>query len=375
MTLALRLDLTQAPGPGAREVVDAPTPWRRPAALFYLDLSGRQRPTTALHPDRDMHGVAQAELGPRLVYGSHHFHAFLDERDGWLSLPETDRDRVEFRLDHHIAHPPDGGVPVLRRVGARFEAGIPPGLAEAAEVLDGEVFHASPSEPGNWGMWLLEGLPNLHAFVRRGQVGRLLCWAETGWQRALMAFMGVDPARLVAQAPWGMYRVGALAVRQVTRVNLAPSASERALFAEIVARAGQAAGPERIFVGRRHLAQNAGRRRLDGEEALAGALAGMGFADVRPEALPFEEQVRLFAGARVVVGLGGAAMFNTVFCRPGTLVVSIEGGPYFTDDHASLFAGLGHRYGFILGDRHEDDPHGAWTLDVARAVEAIRAFG
>ncbi len=373
--MKLRLDLTEAPGPGEREVVDARAPWRRPAPLFYLDLSARQRPTTALHPDREMHGVTRAMLGPRLVYGSHHFHGFLDPDSGWLSLAETDRDRVEFRLDHHIAHSPGGGVPVLRRAGDGFEAEVGPGVVAGAEVLEGEVFHASPSEPSNWGMWLLEGVPNLHDFMRREQKGRALCWVENGWQRGLLAFMGVAPERVVVQVPWRIYRGAAVAVRQVTRVNLAPSASERAVFQEISARVGQPAGPERLFLGRRHLPQNATRRRLAQEEALAEALVGMGFADVQPDALPFEEQVRLFAGARVVVGLGGAAMFNTVFCRPGTLVVSIEGGPNFTEDHGSLFAGLGHSYGFILGDRGDDDPHGAWTLDVARAVEAIRVFG
>ena len=70
-------------------------------------------------------------------------------------------------------------------------------------------------------------------------------------------------------------------------------------------------------------------------------------------------------------------MFNTVFCQPGTKVVSIESSIAFADNHATLFASLGHRYAIIFGERDISDDkalHYRWTIDVRRIIDAIRAF-
>jgi hypothetical protein len=42
-------------------------------------------------------------------------------------------------------------------------------------------------------------------------------------------------------------------------------------------------------------------------------------------------------------------MFNSVFCKPGTGVVSIEGSPAFTYGHFNLFAASQLDFGFIFG--------------------------
>lgn len=359
-----------------RDPIDAAGPWHRPPPVLYLDLSGAGRPSTAMDPRRERHAADWVRLGPRLVYGSHHFHACLSPDGGHLSLQETDRDRVDFRLRHHLATAPgaEAAIPRLHYDGLAALADIPAAVAAGAIDVAGPVCLASPTEPDNWGVWLLEGLPNLHEYVRRGQRERLLCWHHRPWQRDLLRFMGVDADRVVNQAPWQVYRCAAVAMRQVSRANLVPTASDRALFQEIAERCGPAGGPERIYLSRRGHA--AAHRRLLNEDALAEALQGAGFTEVRPEALPFEEQVRLFRGARCVVGPGGAGLFNTVFCRPGTTVVSLEGGPYFTEDHASLLAGLDHRYGFLLGRRApgQDEAQGDWTIDVPMATQLVRSL-
>lgn len=360
------------------EPIDAHAPWHRPAPLFYVDLAGEARPTTALDPRRERHAAAWVHLGPRLIYGSHHFHACLAPDAAHLSLQETDRDRVDFRLRHHQATAPPAEVPIPRLFynGTAALAAIPQLVLDRAVRVDGPVCLASPTEPDNWGIWLLEGLPSLHEFVRRGQAQRLLCWHHLPWQRDLLRFMGVDPDRVLNQAPWQVYRCEEVALRQVSRANLVPTASDIALFQDIAGRCGPPAGPRRIFLSRRFL-PGAPRRRLLNEDALAEALLAEGFAEVRPETMPFEDQVRLFRGAATVVALGGAALFNTVFCRPGTTVVSLEGGPYFTEDHASLLAGLGHRYGFLLSSRPagQDEAQGDWTIDVPMALQFIRTLG
>ncbi len=125
-------------------------------------------------------------------------------------------------------------------------------------------------------------------------------------------------------------------------------------------------------------AQSKGRyRALLNEAELVTALEERDFLVVEPELLTFPEQVSTFREARVIVGLGGAGMFNVIFSRPGTRVISIESSMAFVHGHANLFASMKHRYGFILGRQDLDDTtivHKRWTVDVAGAIKAIESF-
>ena len=48
-----------------------------------------------------------------------------------------------------------------------------------------------------------------------------------------------------------------------------------------------------------------------------------GFGIVYPEELSFEEEVRVFQRAEVIVGPTGAALTNVVYCKEGTLIAVI----------------------------------------------------
>jgi capsular polysaccharide biosynthesis protein len=87
-----------------------------------------------------------------------------------------------------------------------------------------------------------------------------------------------------------------------------------AVFAELGVRADSQ--QDRIFLARGH-----GRRTYNQDELLAIA-EGFGFRAVYPERLSFREQVETLAGASMVVGPSGAAFANTLFCQPGTRLLS-----------------------------------------------------
>jgi capsular polysaccharide biosynthesis protein len=96
-----------------------------------------------------------------------------------------------------------------------------------------------------------------------------------------------------------------------------------------------------------------------------------------PETMTFADQIKLFRESSVVVGLGGAALFNVVFCKPGTTVVSIESSNSFVHNHAALFASLGHKYGFIFGCQDVTDTapvHKRWSIDVDGLLSVLRGL-
>jgi capsular polysaccharide biosynthesis protein len=65
--------------------------------------------------------------------------------------------------------------------------------------------------------------------------------------------------------------------------------------------------------------------------------------------MSFEEQVRLFRNAEVVVGPHGAGFTNLIFSKPGTRVVEILAKGYERRCYWTLSSELGHDYRFHLG--------------------------
>lgn len=80
-------------------------------------------------------------------------------------------------------------------------------------------------------------------------------------------------------------------------------------------------GPKRLFLSRAN--HKPFRHRIANEEALRERLDRFGFVTVFPDRLSMRDTVRLFGGARVVVGASGAHFANTPFCRPGTRIVEL----------------------------------------------------
>ena len=65
-------------------------------------------------------------------------------------------------------------------------------------------------------------------------------------------------------------------------------------------------------------------RKVANESQVIDLLLSKGFSVVYPERLSFEQQVRLFAGAEIVVGLTGAAFNNMMFMHSGCPVVEFR---------------------------------------------------
>jgi capsular polysaccharide biosynthesis protein len=82
------------------------------------------------------------------------------------------------------------------------------------------------------------------------------------------------------------------------------------------------------------------------EEAVVEALASLVFTIFEPEMHPIEEQIATFRSATLIVGPSGTGMFNTVFAWQGTRILSLEPQQDWIWQHANMFAGRGHYFGF-----------------------------
>jgi Glycosyltransferase 61 len=367
-------------GPTVEEI-SSPRRWNRSPAELVADLSGGELPHGLTAPcTRIVHGTYRNSFSEALLFGYHNMHAVIS-RERRFDCQEIER--YAARIDHHIMHdnPAEWPIPLIEKSEGRYCVDFSRCNQDTVVQIDDEVYFGTPIEPLNWGMWLLQALPSAVDYVRQGQQGRFLCYADRDWQKNILKLAGIPEDKLIEQQLLQTYDCQRIVMQQYSEIDLAPTDVDHAIYSSIAddCAARCAAAGEKIFVSRRSITQlYEGRyRALLNEEELVDALAARGFTIVEPELLPFEEQVAIFRGARTVVGLGGAGMFNVLFCAPGTRIVSIESSLAFVDGHASLFASLGHAYGFIFGQQDPTDDtfvHKRWTIDVPRAVAAIESF-
>ncbi len=108
--------------------------------------------------------------------------------------------------------------------------------------------------------------------------------------------------------------------------------------------------PTRIFMSR----QTASYRRIVNEEELMACLSLLGFGQISLDQLSFLEQVKLMAGAEVVIAPHGAGLTNTVFCRPETKIIEIFCPEAVSVNYWILSNLRGLDYYYLLGDRLEN---------------------
>lgn len=362
------------------EVVEPISNVRRPHPAFVLDLSGENlRHHLFYEHPIELGGVLKSEWADAALFGWDAFHAFLNARGDFTC---QDVVGTASRIDRHLLHRPDPAylVPDLNRTDNALTLDFSKFPDNAVGNCPTEMYFGSPIEPLNWGTWLLHCVPSAMDYITSQHSGSFGCWFKLGWQRTLLNFVGIPDERLFQVDEWKTYAVERLTFRSYPNIDPYVGQHDRQTFVAIARRCLQRSEgfrPPKIFVSRRTRSTLGAARRLANEAELAEALEHIGFVVVEPEALPFEDQVAVFASASAIVGLGGAGLFNVVFSKPGTKVVSIEASNVFIHSHANLFSSLELDYAVIFGKRDEGDerwPHHGWTIDVPRAVACINEF-
>ncbi len=258
-----------------------------------------------------------------------------------------------------------------------------PDRLERAPRISGEHLLIANSEQPNYGHYLLDIVPLIHLGARIR--APMLTWTLKPWQRALIARLDVPPALVREIRPQPLFLEHAIVSNRhsgESSQNAHPQHKES--FAAILANVRKAApafsSPTRILVCR----SLANSRNLTNRAAMIEALKPLGFVAIQPEKLPFDEQALTFAEAEVVVCEFGAAMVNTVFCKPGTKVVEIiaEGQHDPWSAHLCAMLELEHVVLFqrqsddVLANapRHAKDSPFAYAVDVGKLVETVRAL-
>ncbi len=114
---------------------------------------------------------------------------------------------------------------------------------------------------------------------------------------------------------------------------------------------------------------DATKRRLLNEDAcFTDILQPMGFEAYHLAKMPFASQIRLFAGADVIVGVHGAALTNLSFCKSGASVVELFAPSWRLRMFETIAHSRGLNYQAIVctddqTDRASNDPDFSVSVD------------
>jgi capsular polysaccharide biosynthesis protein len=173
-------------------------------------------------------------------------------------------------------------------------------------------------------------------------------------------------------------RIGALCVPWVVR---SPSIHPivRRVFGRVVRAAG-VRGREReerkLYMVRGVEEGVEEKRRLENREEVTQLFADRGFELVRPELMPFMDQVRMFANAAVVAGEGGSGLHGTVFSPAGLITLELRPASYGMLGQPAIAILQRHIFASAVGTDiiDSDDPKRSWppwSLEVEAVEERL----
>lgn len=234
-------------------------------------------------------------------------------------------------------------------------------------------------EPGNYGSFLFRVLPKLRTLAELGLSGaQVMAWAWPAPFRRLLDIFGIPEGRLIQHDLNSITRFDRVLVPSLRNPNALLDRESHALMQAVADQHRGAVRGRRLYISRlRHGKVSGSTRVLQNEEELVVALAKLDFAIIEPESLSSEQQIAAFESADMIVGPAGSALFNVMFCRPGTKVIDLESEPNWIYAHSGLFASCQTRYGLVIGrtDPTDERPvHRRWTVDVPALMDRISSF-
>ncbi len=292
------------------------------------------------------------------------FFAYMGVLDTYADPPAeiTDHDEVFFDTETRIALDANGEV---------IRANLPmvpdtPRLLAQVETMRGRIGAGEVQALAERGLFALLATPrhgNFYHFLfddlgRLGFYEGLEAFGEMRfpipsprpWQRQGYALAGVE--RRLLELPDGVVRLANvwLAPRGLIRID-EPRGRAVARIQALGDRVSNtaASGPRRIYVSR----EGTRHRRPRNEREVQELVSARGFAVVRPETMEVADQIRLFRGADIALGVHGSGLSNAAFMRPGGMLLEIAPSRPATPPilHNAVFSSLagvvGLRYGLL----------------------------
>lgn len=302
----------------------------------------------------------------------------LDKKGNWLN-DQSYADEADFHQNlKKLAHSHDSHL--------NEATGFQPTAAPQNFTLDrryrmdttlrGKTLMICSLEPEVYGSWIFRILPKLHtAKTLNLEFDRILLEPRPHLLE-YFDLLGLDRQLLTKHDRNVIYHLEHAIIPSMQNSKLHLDQETLQFYAQLRGQFGHPSPHEKIYISRLNYSRKGSSTRiLLNEELLIEALEKEGFKIIFPETLSIKEQIKVFSSARFVVGPSGSALFNMVFCYPGTKLIDIESEPFHLHAHCSLFSSLDLDYGIFFGtpDPSDDRPiHKRWTVDIEALITCVK---
>lgn len=236
----------------------------------------------------------------------------------------------------------------------------------------------SSNEAPNYGSFLFRIFPKLVHLSKLDPQLKVLVPVYFDSLIPFLKLAGISEERIIPQHLDHIYHLKRVLVPSMRNRNLWLDEDTLRFYDQLRTTHGESRTSRRIYITRRSFQTSiqTGRVMLNEADVIA-ELEQRGFEIVEPEKLSALEQIQLFSSAGVIVAAGGSALFNTVFCHPGTKLIDIEAEPHWVRGHAKLFISRGLDFGFFEGTPVNHDFskfHIPFNVDLPRLRHRLDTF-
>jgi hypothetical protein len=136
------------------------------------------------------------------------------------------------------------------------------------------------------------------------------------FHRYLAGLLGVPLERLTIVRSQAVFEE-VVVPEQLWTYNVHVNSRMRELYGRVRTRHEGKRSSGRIFLSRTR------SPRLDNAPVVEEVFAGFGFRVLYPERIPIADQLALYGNCEILAGLGGSAMHNCLFARPGLMTIEV----------------------------------------------------
>ena len=244
----------------------------------------------------------------------------------------------------------------------------------------GTVALLCSTEPSNYGSFIFRILPKIHTLMTTQLDCKIIVPVYAQTMLELLALCGLDETRIVRHYADSIYKLEHAVMLSLRNSQGFLDQQSLNLFSELRASYGVPSQGRRLYITRKNVgikSNAASSRLMRNEEEVIHAMKHHDFEVVEPSSLSAIEQIKLFSSAELIVGPSGSALFNAVFCHPGTKLIDIESEPHWIHAHMCLFGSLGLDYGIFeaTADDHDfNTVHKPFVVAVDTLINTIREF-
>lgn len=234
-------------------------------------------------------------------------------------------------------------------------------------------------EQGNYGAYLLRVISKTPLFREMGfENYKFMAEANTNWQKSILAAYGYNLENLIPYDHKCIHKFENLIVLDMATSELFSDDDFYNLNTDLVnhikKKHGSPSENHKIYISRRgQTLLRPNYRPYIQEDYLIELLKNKGFLIFEPERFPFHEQVRVISSASMIIGPGGAGMFNAIFARNSKNIISLEPMDTWLALHDSLFSGSRLNKGFFVGgiDYADISEQKRWNIPPKLVIEKI----